>query len=51
LDNYFKPLVASTLAFGASRWLNSLNRYGEWLQTLRATTFVADEGGTHLSLL
>ncbi|KAG4960909.1 hypothetical protein JHK87_037542 [Glycine soja] len=44
LDNYFKPLVASTLAFGASRWLNSLNRYGEWLQTLRATTFVADEG-------
>ncbi|KAL2986347.1 hypothetical protein AAZX31_12G201400 [Glycine max] len=44
LDNYFKPLVTSTLAFGASRWLNSLNRYGEWLQTLKATTFVADEG-------
>ncbi|RDY07422.1 Homeobox-leucine zipper protein PROTODERMAL FACTOR 2, partial [Mucuna pruriens] len=44
LDDYFQPLVAHTLAFGATRWLNCLVRYSEWLQTLKATTCVADEG-------
>ncbi|TKY48967.1 Homeobox-leucine zipper protein HDG2 [Spatholobus suberectus] len=44
LDNYSQQLDNSTLAFCATRWLNSLVRYSEWSQTLKATTFVADEG-------
>jgi len=41
----FQSLFTSTLAFGATRWMNSLVRYGEWLQSLFATALVADEGG------
>ncbi|XP_022631965.1 homeobox-leucine zipper protein ROC2-like isoform X1 [Vigna radiata var. radiata] len=44
VDHYFQSLFTSTLAFGASRWINSLIRYGEWLQTLFVTPLVADEG-------
>lgn len=48
VDHYFQSLFTSTLAFGASRWINSLIRYGEWLQTLFVTPLVADEGGIHV---
>ncbi|CAJ1956762.1 unnamed protein product [Sphenostylis stenocarpa] len=45
-DDYFQSLFTSTLAFGATRWVNSLVRYSEWLQSLYATALVADEGVT-----
>ncbi|XP_068498424.1 homeobox-leucine zipper protein PROTODERMAL FACTOR 2-like [Phaseolus vulgaris] len=44
VDQYFRSLFTSTVAFGATRWTNSLVRYGEWLQSLFATSLVADEG-------
>ncbi|XP_027343305.1 homeobox-leucine zipper protein MERISTEM L1-like [Abrus precatorius] len=44
LDDRFKQLVTSGLAFGATRWLASLVRYSEWRQVLNASAFIADDG-------
>ncbi|KAL2331592.1 hypothetical protein Fmac_019173 [Flemingia macrophylla] len=39
-----QPQFTSTLAFGATRWLNSLVRYSECSQTLKPTIFESDKG-------
>ncbi|XP_061358229.1 homeobox-leucine zipper protein PROTODERMAL FACTOR 2-like [Gastrolobium bilobum] len=44
LNNHFQHLVTSGLAFGATRWLASIIRHSEWLETLNATTLFADDG-------
>ncbi|KAL5081785.1 hypothetical protein RYX36_010206 [Vicia faba] len=42
LNDLFKPLVTSGLAFGATRWLASLVRHFEWSETLKTTQFFTD---------
>lgn len=46
LNDLFKPLVTSGLAFGATRWLSSIIRHIEWSQALNSTKLVADHRGT-----
>jgi len=48
VDQYFQSLFTSTLAFGATRWINALIRYGEWLQCVFTTALIADEGGIYI---
>jgi homeobox-leucine zipper protein len=47
LNNLFKPLVTSGLAFGATRWIASMIRHFETSVSLKATMLAADAGGTH----
>ncbi|CAK8579293.1 unnamed protein product [Lathyrus sativus] len=42
LNDLFKPLVTSGLAFGATRWLASIVRHFEWAETLMTTQFFSD---------
>ncbi|PNY15048.1 homeobox-leucine zipper protein HDG2-like [Trifolium pratense] len=44
LNDLFKPLVTSGLAFGAARWIASIVRHFEWSDVLTATTLAADAG-------
>ncbi|KAK7272437.1 hypothetical protein RJT34_29031 [Clitoria ternatea] len=44
LEDQFQLLVTSGLAFGATRWLNSIVRYSECCQILKAPTLIADDG-------
>ncbi|KAK2369825.1 homeodomain GLABROUS [Trifolium repens] len=44
LNNLFKPLVTSGLAFGATRWIASMIRHFETSVSLKATMLAADAG-------
>lgn len=52
LNNHFRPLVTTGLAFGATRWLTSIVRHSEWSEIVKATTtpLYADDGGTSTTL-
>jgi homeobox-leucine zipper protein len=52
VHNLYKPLVNSGLAFGAKRWVGTLDRQCERLASAMASNIPnGDLGGTHKSLL